>query len=171
MLGLALAGARQIIGWPRDANEAADLARAAARGAPRSRLYLGPGAATDAFLTLAGAAGDGVRTVGIRLLVADQLWEGDPATTPVREFVQAFRLRFGTPPPPAGALSCDAGRVLARALERSGPDRERLRDAVESTWRFGGATGWITFTADHVGLDRDSFVIVRAERGVWRLPA
>lgn len=170
MARLADAGAEQIIGWPRGAEDAAALARAAAERAPRSRLYLGPGATSDGFFTLAGPAAADVRVVTIRLLVTDDLWDFDPLTPAVRDFSRAFRLRYGTAPSPPGALVWDAIRIAVEALERSVPERRALRDAIEATEAYTGATGQISFGARHDGLDRGAFLVARAGPNGWRIP-
>jgi len=169
---LADAGVDNIIAWPRTAREAAELARAAAERAPRARLYLGPAAASDTFLSLAGRSSQGVRVVAGRLLVPEQLWEDDPLTAPVQEFARAFRTRYGAPASPAGAPAWDAVRLVVDALGRAGADRQRLRDALEGTDELPGASGLIGFhPRDHVGLDRSAFLIVRVDGGAWRIPA
>ena len=168
---LLSAGADQIVDGPRDARDAARIARAASTRLPRQRLHLGPPAATDAFLVLAGDAATGARVVAPRLAVSDDLWDHDPLTPPARDFVRAFRLRHGQHPSPAAGAGWDAVRLLAQAVERSAPERAALRDAIEATPAYFGATGSVRFDpADHVGLDAHAFVIARVVPGGWRLP-
>ena len=168
---LLSAGAEQIVGWPQDARDAARVARAAPGRLPRQRLYLGPPAATDAFLVLAGEAGVGARVVAPRLAVVDDLWDHDPLTPPARDFVRAFRLRHGRQPGPAGAAGWDAVRLLADAVERGGSDARALRDALDAGRTFVGANGSVRFgPMDHEGLDSQAFVVARVVAGGWRLP-
>lgn len=167
---LAEAAPEQIIGWPRDAGDAANLARAAASRAPRSRLYLGPAAGNDGFIAQAGPSIVEPRAVTVRLLVADDLVDVDPLTPAIRDFRRAYRLRFGTNPTSSAALSWDAVRLVVDAVERSGTDRAAVREALETTRSYAGATGAIAFNARHDGLDRTAFVIAQATSGGWRLP-
>ena len=168
---LLSAGAEQIVAWPRDARDAAAVARAAGTRMPRQRLYLGPPAATDAFLVLGGEAAVGARVVAPRLTLADDLWDHDPATPVARDFIRAFRLRHGEQPSPAAAAGWDVVRLLVEAVERSAPTRPALRDALEATSSFSGANGTIRFDAsDHTGLDSRAFMVARVVSGGWRLP-
>jgi len=168
---LSTAGAQQIVGWPREASDAASLARAAVERAPRAQLFLGPAAATTSFLTLAGEAGPGSWVVVVRLQVVDQLWDEDPLTPVVRDFRRAYRLRFEHDPPAAAAPAWDAIRLVAQALGVSGLDRSGLRDTIESTRAFVGAAGAIAFEPGrHTGLDQHAFLVARAVRGGWRIP-
>lgn len=159
-----------IVGWPHAAEDAADLARAAAERAPRSRLYLGPAATAGRFVELAGEGARGVRAPGLRLLVADDLWDQDSLTPAVRDFGRAFRLRYGSRPLPAAAMAWDAVRVIAAALERSSPDRPSVRDALGATDAFPGATGQISFSRSQAGLDQRAFIVMRAAPDGWHLP-
>jgi branched-chain amino acid transport system substrate-binding protein len=166
---LATAGAERIVAWPRDVRDAAAISRAAAERAPRARLYLGPAAASPALPPLLGDATG--RAVTPRLLVADYLWDHDSLTPAVRELIRAFGLRYGTPPTIAGAIGWDAIRLAVDAVERSGPIRSSLRQALETTDLYYGATGLIAFSsARHGGLDRGAFIVARVGRAGWQIP-
>lgn len=168
---IAFAGAQVIVGWPGNVAEAAALARLTAERARGVTLYLGPVAATPAFLSRVGEAATGVRTIGSRLAVPDYFLDDDPLTAPARRFLTGFRQRFGATPSVAAAGAWDAVRLIAAAAERSGTDRAALRDAMGRTDAFSGASGWIDFSGvRRNGLDGGAFVVARAERGAWVLP-
>jgi branched-chain amino acid transport system substrate-binding protein len=167
---LAAAGADAIVGWPRGPEDAATIARAMGR-AQRTRLYLGPPAATDTFLTIAGDSALGIRVPVTRLLVADDLWDHDPLTPPIRELVRTFHLAHGHLPGVTAAAAWDATRLVLAAVERGGTDRARVREALERTAGFSGASGPIDFAADdHDGLDRRAPLVGRIVVGGWRIP-
>ena len=168
---LAFAGAQILVGWPGSVAEGVALVRLAAERARGVALYLGPVAATPMFLSRAGDAAGGVRAIVPRLAVPDYLWDNDPLTTPTRRFLGAFQQRFGATPSLAAATAWDAVRIVAAAIERSGPDRARVRDAIGRTEAFAGASGPIDFAGGRPnGLDGRAFIVARAERGAWVLP-
>ncbi|RLD98522.1 MAG: ABC transporter substrate-binding protein, partial [Aquificota bacterium] len=58
----------------------------------------------------------------------------------------------------------------ARALKKAGPDREKLRDAIEETKGYVGISGVYNITPqDHNGLGVDSMIIVKIVEGKWML--
>jgi branched-chain amino acid transport system substrate-binding protein len=66
----------------------------------------------------------------------------------VREFVRAFRAKFGREPNSFAALAYDATMVVAQAIERAGPDRGAIRDYLASMREsnsYQGVTGQIAF--------------------------
>lgn len=105
-------------------------------------------------LTMPFAGGDGWESPRL-LQAAGEALEGsfytnhfhvdDPARE-VQAFVEKYRRRYGTPPDAVAALSYDAARLLADAIERAGStDGPALRDALAATKDFEGVTGRITF--------------------------
>lgn len=169
---LAFGGAQAIVAWPRDLDDALALARLAAERARGTPLYLNPVAATAEFVSRGGEAALGVRALVPRLAVADHLWADDPLTAPTRAFRDAFERRFGSRPLLEAAAAWDAVHLVVAALEAAGPDRAALRDRLEASGTFAGASGPIEFRPPrHVGLDGRAFLIARAERGGWVLPA
>jgi branched-chain amino acid transport system substrate-binding protein len=168
---LAFAGARAVVAWPRDVADAVAVARTAAEHARGVALYVGPAGATAQFLTRAGDAATGVRAAVPRLLIADQLWDGDPLTVPTRDFLARFRGRYGVSPSHEAAMAWDAARLLVGALERVGPEPAALRAAIEGTDRVYGASGELGFgPSDHAGLDGRVLVVARADGGRWVIP-
>lgn len=73
----------------------------------------------------------------------------DEPSPAVRTFVDAYRKAFGAAPDSIAALSYDAARLLADAIQRAGStEGKRVRDALAATTRFEGVTGTISFDAD-----------------------
>ncbi len=167
---LVTAGAEVIVGWPRAADDAAVIAKAMHR-APRARLYLGPPAATDRFLTLAGETARGVRTPTVRLQIAGDLWDHDPLTPVIREFARTYEVAYGYAPSTDAATAWDAARLLIAAIERDGANRAAIGRSLERITDFPGASGPIDFSADdHEGLDRRAPLVARVVAGGWRIP-
>jgi branched-chain amino acid transport system substrate-binding protein len=80
------------------------------------------------------------------------------ARTPeARAFVAAFRERFGRLPDQRAALAYDAAMLIGQAAIAAGPDRRRVRDALEAVDAarpVAGVAGPIAFDADHDVVDR-----------------
>lgn len=167
---------RVILAWPRDAHEAASIAREAAKVPNLVPVFLGPAAASPSTLGLAGDAAAVVRTVTLRLSVADDLWDHDALTPVIRDFRREMQGRTGRPPTAEAAGAWDAVRLIVATLERrtsppGPPSRAALRDGLEATSDYVGASGLIAFSSRrHDGLDRRALVVARSEGRRWRLP-
>ena len=69
-----------------------------------------------------------------------------------------------------GGYAYDAVNLLAGALKGSGGDKEKIRDNLEATKGYVGATGEFNFTPqDHNGLSPAAFVMVEIQNGTWTL--
>jgi branched-chain amino acid transport system substrate-binding protein len=173
---LQTAEPRVILGWPRDSHEAASIAREAARVQNLVPVFLGPAAMSPSTLAQAGDAAAVVRTVTLRLSVSDDLWDHDPLTPVIRDFRRELQARTGRPATPESAGAWDAVRLIVSALERSPaapgtPQRSAVRDGIETTTDYLGASGTIAFgPRRHDGLDRRALIVARSEARRWRLP-
>ncbi|MGB9799813.1 MAG: ABC transporter substrate-binding protein [Thermanaerothrix sp.] len=66
-----------------------------------------------------------------------------------KQFVEAFRAKYGIDPETFSVTGYDAYLILRDAIERAGSvDPEKIREALEST-AFVGARGMIKFDKDH----------------------
>ena len=90
----------------------------------------------------------------------------DPAPA-VRAFVSAYAKSYGEVPDGIAALSYDAARILADAIDRSGStEGKRVRDALASTTDFPGVTGAISFDADRNPIK--PVLMLKVEKGKFR---
>lgn len=173
---LQAAEPRVVLAWPRDAFEAASIVRESARVRNLAPVFVGPAAASPTTLSLAGDTPAAVRTVIPRMLVSDDLWDHDPLTPVIRDFLRELQARTGRPPTAASAGAWDAVNLIVTSLEKStprpaAPTRASLRDGLEATTDYLGASGPITFGPHrHDGLDRRALVVARSEGRRWRLP-
>jgi branched-chain amino acid transport system substrate-binding protein len=91
----------------------------------------------------------------------------DVGTEKSRQFVEAFRARFGTAPDAMAALGYDSALILADAIQRAGSvESDKIRDALAATKDFEGVTGRIT-----IDDNRDASkaaVILKVEGGRFR---
>lgn len=76
----------------------------------------------------------------------------DRDTPAAREFVRAYRERYQELPDHRAAMTYDAVRLIARALEAVGPNRRAIRDYLARVGRdepaFEGVSGTIAFDAN-----------------------
>jgi branched-chain amino acid transport system substrate-binding protein len=162
---------RVILAWVRDPQEAAAVAVEARTVRDLVPVFLGPAASAPATLSLAGEAGNGIRTVTLRLPVADDLWDHDPLTPVIRDFRRELQAKTGRAPTAEAAGAWDAVRVLVTVLEQSGLERAAIRNGLEATTDYVGASGMISFgPRQHDGLDKRAFIVARGEGQRWRLP-
>ncbi len=93
----------------------------------------------------------------------------DPSPS-VRQFVDAYKARFGSEPDSIATLSYDATRLLADAITRAGStEGKRVRDALASTRDFAAVTGPVTMDADRNPLK--AAVILKVDSGRFRFAA
>ena len=93
----------------------------------------------------------------------------DPSPS-VRQFVDAYKARFGAEPDSIATLTYDATRLLADAITRAGStEGKRIRDALASTQDFAAVTGPVTMDADRNPLK--AAVILKVEGGRFRFAA
>ena len=160
-----------ILAWPRDSHEAAAIVRDAGKARDLAPIFLGPAAATPSTLTLVGDGAAVVRTLTLRLGVADDLWDHDALTPVIRDFRRELQAQTGRVPTAEAAAAWDAVRLIVATLEQVAPTRTAIRDALEGTGDYLGASGTISFTTRrHDGLDRRAFVVARSDARRWRLP-
>ena len=73
----------------------------------------------------------------------------DDPSPAIQTFVTDYKLRYGNLIPDAhAALAYDAARVLFAAIEKAGPDSQKIRNAMAETKNFPGVTGVISIDAD-----------------------
>ena len=133
-------------------------------------LVCSHGVANETFLKTAGEAANGVVLPAGRLLVVDQIPDSHPQKAVLKEYADRYQAEFGKPADTFGGHAWDAIQIVARALKDSGPDRAKLRDAIEQTRDFVGTAGTFSFSPeDHNGLTKDAFVLVQVVDGKWKL--
>jgi branched-chain amino acid transport system substrate-binding protein len=94
----------------------------------------------------------------------------DDPSPAVRQFVAAYRKKYGADPDSIAALSYDAARLLADAMRRAGStEGKRVRDALAETKDFTGVSGKIEMDADRNPIK--PAVILKVEGGRPRFVA
>jgi branched-chain amino acid transport system substrate-binding protein len=102
----------------------------------------------------------GSAIVGARF--SDHFTADDPAPH-VRDFVEAYKEKYGKKPEAIGALGYDSAMVLFDAMKRAGTvEPNALKKAIRGTKGFQGVTGKITI--DEKGNARKSILIIEIQK-------
>jgi branched-chain amino acid transport system substrate-binding protein len=126
------------------------------------------------YIELAGDAAEGTIMPSTRLMVADQLPDNDPQKPVVLEFIRLYKDVYHYdkqyPINTHSGYAWDALMLLAQAMKKAGTDREAIRAELEKITGYVGVSGIYNLTPeDHNGLGTDSLVMVKIEKGVWKL--
>jgi len=133
-------------------------------------LYQSHGVASPKFVELAGDAAEGILLPTGKILVAQQLPDKDPQKAVLLNYIEQFEKRFQMPVSGFGGYAYDAIRMLAAALPGTDGNKEKLRDHLEQLKGLVGISGVFNFSpTDHNGLGPDAFVMVKIEKGAWKL--
>ncbi len=121
------------------------------------------------FIELAGEAANGVVFPVGKLLVAENLPDTDPQKAVLTDYAAKFEAKYG-PRNTFGGHAWDAMMIVLEALKKAGPDKAKIRDALEKTQNFIGISGVFNMSpTNHNGLDLDSMVMVEIKDGKWVL--
>jgi len=145
----------------------------------KGRIYQTHGVANADFLRVGGRNVEGTLLPAGPILVAEQLPDSNPSKKVALEYKKLYEGKHG-----AGSLSTfgghawDAQLLLAtavpEALKRAKPGtaefRAALRDAIEGVRDLRATHGVFNMSPqDHNGLDQRARVMVRIEKGQWKL--
>ncbi|MET3514292.1 branched-chain amino acid transport system substrate-binding protein [Pseudacidovorax sp. 1753] len=143
----------------------------------KGRIYGTHGLINADFVRVGGKSIEGLEVPSGPVLVAEQL----PADNPIRKVSMDFRAAYqkanGAPPVDAfSSYTYDAYLLLANAAARAKGEpgtpayRQSLKDAIVATRELVGTHGIYNFTPDsRYGSDKRAVVIVRMEKGQWKL--
>ncbi len=142
-------------------------------------LYGTHGLVKAEFVRVGGTSVDGLMVPSGPVMVAEQLPDGNPTKKVSLDFRKVYEKAQGAPPADAfSAYTFDAMLLFddaaARALKKAEPGtpefRSALRDAIDSTHEFAGTHGVFTYKpGDPNGLDRRGAVMIRLDKGQWKL--
>lgn len=134
-------------------------------------LYESHGVSSKSYITLAGAAANGVRLPAAALLVADKLPDNDPLKKVEIDYKTKYEKATGQPVSTFGGHMRDALLILVDAMTRAkSTDKAKVRDEIEKTHGFIGTGGVVNMSAnDHLGLDLTAFRMIEIKDGDWSL--
>ncbi len=126
------------------------------------------------YVELAGEAAEGSIMPSTKLMVVDQLPDGDPQKAVIQEFIKLYKDTYNFdkqyPINTHSGYAWDAMYLLANAMREVGTDPEKLRAAIEKTRGYIGISGIYNLSPeDHNGLETDSLVMVKVEQGKFVL--
>ncbi len=129
-------------------------------------LYQSHGFGNVRFAKACGEAGEGIIFPAGRLLAVDSL----PYTHPQKKVLAAYKKKYEERYKDAvstfGGHAYDALYILVGALKKAGPDRAKIRDAIENTKGFVGTGGTFNYSpTDHTGLKKDAFEMLTVKNG------
>ncbi len=134
-------------------------------------LFQSHGFGNISFAKMAGKAADGILFPCGRLLVADVL----PATHPQKQLLVSYKKEYEAlykeDVSTFGGHAYDAFTLLMAAIKKAGStDKNKVRDAIESTKGFVGTAGIFNFSpTDHNGLTMDAFEMLTVKDGKFVL--
>lgn len=133
-------------------------------------LICSHGVANTTFISNAGAAANGVVFPAGKLLVADQLDDTDPQKDVLLTYKEDFEEAYpGETADTFGGHAYDALNMVVEALNKVGPDKEKVRDYIESEITDWAGTGGVfnMSSTDHMGLTEGCFIMVEVANGEW----
>lgn len=147
----------------------------------RGPIYHTHGSGSPDLVRIGGQAMDGAILPAGPVLVAEQLDAASPIRPVAMEYVSRIEKLHGpNSRTQFGAHAFDALKVLERivpvAAKRARPGsaefRQALRDALESEKEIAVSHGVLNYTpTDHLGFDQRGVVMLRIDRGSFRLDA
>jgi branched-chain amino acid transport system substrate-binding protein len=145
----------------------------------KGRVYQTHGVANNDFLRVGGKSVEGTFLPAGPVLVAAQLPESNPVKRTALEYVAKYEAVYGKGSVSTfGAHAWDAGLLLQNAipvaLKKGQPGskdfRAALRDALEGLRNVTVSQGVVNMSSsDHLGFDQRSRVMVKIEKGAWKL--
>lgn len=136
----------------------------------KSPLFECHGAGDPIFWKVAGEAGEGVMMPSTKIVVGDQLPDSDIQKKKIIDYVNAYRKKFNREPGTMVAYGADAAFIVVNAIKEVGPDRTKIRDAIENTKGYVGLSGIYNMSPmDHNGLSMTDIVMIKATQGGWKL--
>jgi branched-chain amino acid transport system substrate-binding protein len=136
----------------------------------RTPLYVSHAGNDFNYLRLAGEAAGEVLLPSSKIYVAASLPPADPQRAVIERFVAAYEKKYGKKPATFAGNGYDAVMILAAAIRAAGPDREKIRDAIEGLKGHVGVTALYSYSpTDHFGAHADSVVMLRIKGGAFEL--
>ncbi len=133
-------------------------------------LLMSHGIANPEFIKLAGSAADGVVFPSGKIIIASSLPANDPQKKVLLGYVADFRNAYHKPPITFGGHAWDAFHLVVSAINKVGPNRSKIRSAIEGTRNFVGIGGVFNMTPrDHMGLTKDAFALIVIQHGKWTM--
>ncbi|MGO9611631.1 MAG: ABC transporter substrate-binding protein [Dissulfurispiraceae bacterium] len=134
-------------------------------------LYQSHGWGSKKNIELAGKAAEGVIAPLGRIVVWDKLPDKNPQKALLKKFSQDYEAMYKSEPGTFGGHAYDSTMMIVEALKKVGPDKNKVRDYIETKIKNWPGTGGIFKMSpkDHCGLDKNAFEMVIVKNGDWEL--
>lgn len=134
-------------------------------------LYQSHGWGSKKNIELAGKAAEGVIAPLGRLVVWDKLPDKHPQKALLKKYTQDYESRYKGEPGTFGGHAYDSIMMVVDAMKKVGPDKNKIRDYVETKIQKWPGTGGIFNMSpnDHCGLDKSAFEMVVVKNGDWEI--
>ena len=133
-------------------------------------LFQSHGFGNVKYVEVGGAAAEGIIFPAGRLLSPSILKDGDPQKAVLLKYKSDYESKFNEPVSTFGGHGYDSFMILVNAIKEVGPDREKVRDAIENMKGFAGTGGVFNFTPqDHNGLALDAFAMWTVKDGKFTI--
>lgn len=125
-------------------------------------LITGSGFASERYLKLTGPDANGVFCPGYKIPLGDQLPDIDPSKKLIMRVSKKYEERYKEPFNIFGGEGWDHPWITIEAIRKAGPDRSKIRDAIEQTRDFVGTIGTHNFSStNHSGIGPDALYIMK----------
>jgi branched-chain amino acid transport system substrate-binding protein len=129
-------------------------------------LFQSHGFGNIKYVEAGGAASEGIIFPAGRLLAPELLAASNPQKQLLLDYKAAYESKYQEPVSTFGGHAYDAFKILCQAIAQVGPDREKVRDAIENLKNFAGTGGVFNFSpTDHNGLEIDAFAMWTVKDG------
>jgi len=162
---LKAAGVDAVINWSIEPAQSIVIKNARQIGF-KVPIFQSHGFGNIGYVKAAGAAAEGVVFPAGRLLVADVLPDTHPQKAVLLAYKKDYEARYKEDVSTFGGHAYDAFLILTKAIQQVGPDREKVRTAIENMKGLVGTAGVFNFSAtDHNGLGLDAFEMLTVKDG------
>jgi branched-chain amino acid transport system substrate-binding protein len=130
-------------------------------------LFQSHGFGNRSYVEQAGVAAEGILFPAGRLLVVDELPDNHPQKKLLATYKRDYETLFKEDVSTFGGHAYDAILIITEALRKAGgPDRAKVRDAIEGLRGLPGTAGVFSFSAaDHTGLELNAFEMLTVKGG------
>ena len=162
---LKAAGVQAFVNWSIEPAQAIVIKNARQIGL-EIPIFQSHGFGNIQYVKAAGPAAEGVIFPAGRLLVAESLSADNKQKAVLTRYKKDYETRYHEDASTFGGHAYDAFMILVKAIETAGPDKEKVRTAIENTQGFVGTAGVFNFSAqDHNGLALDAFEMLTVKNG------
>jgi len=128
------------------------------------------GIGNKTFIDLAADDANGVIFPIGKLIVLDSLLTSDPQQPVLKEYADQYKAADYGNVDPFGGYAWDAVQLVVHAIEKTGPDKAKIRDEIKATKDFIGVTGIFNMSpTNHNGLALSDLIIVEIKDKKWTI--